>query len=125
MAQRGTIALVTFVIEIILLALLSVMLAGGFAVIAVTGNTDGHMAGYNAGLTMILMASVMATGAGALHWHRQHIADHSRIIQSVEGIRKEQEDMRRDIRTLMMIQTARANMSADQLAERRANGHRA
>lgn len=114
MAQRHNSADdVSYTIEVIVLALLGVLLAAGFGVMALTGPSAGTMTGYNAGLTMIVMASVMGVGAGAIQYHRMH-------DRKLVRVQETQEKMQEDIRTLMVLLTARNNATADQLSSRRA-----
>lgn len=121
MAQRGTITIVMYVIEIIVIALLGVLLAGGFATIALTGGSasPANMTGFNSGLSMILMAFVLGVGAGALHFHRQEIQDHSRILENQARIGREIGALRTDMRALMYAQAERNEKLGDQLSERR------
>lgn len=128
MARRTALTAAMLVIEIIVISLLAVLLAGGFAVMAITGPTSGEMTGFNSGLTMILMAAVMGVGAGALHFHRQEIEDHSRalesnarLLESNARLGREVQAVRRDLRTLMTMQTGRNNAFADELEARRAH----
>lgn len=126
MAQRRAITFAMFVIEIILVAFGVVILAGGFATIALSGHDVNGMAGFNSGLTMILLASVIAVGVGALHFHRQCMVDHSRIFELHSQLLKsharteaEMQEIKKTLRILTIAQTARNNAEADELAERR------
>lgn len=130
-------AMAMLVMEVALIAVLAVMFAGGFVIMALTGPGVGGMAGYNTGLMMIIVAAVATVGAGSLHLNRQHVLDHARQAQELSRAREEIAQLRkerdadsrrfreqltavhRDMRAILVVVTARANADADQFADRR------
>lgn len=129
MVQRTNITTVMYVIEIIIIAVAAMLLAGGIATTEVTGYKVGPYAPFGGGLTAIAVAATALVGAGAMHFHRRHMEnseelklDNAQLRGELRELRAELTETRRDVRACLVLLKDRREAEGDELAGRRHAG---